>query len=310
MLRGCSMGENEKSKMKNEKGLIQASALLLFLIFTMTLRAAPVKVVASTSDLAAIAQEIGGELISVQSLCRGDQDPHEFEILPNQAMLVQNADVFLKVGLALDLWADKLIAGANNTKLVAVDCSHGIAVIGGSHEAHDPHPEGNPHYWLGPTNWPVIAENIRAALVSADPADSAKFNSNFQVFTAKTDSALSHWRETLAACHGLKIVTPHASWDYFARDFGITVAGIVNRIPDMEPSPMDMARLEQTIRAQHAQVFLREPFSSDRIPTALTRDTGIAVMIAPSSVGATSQANTLWSQFDFLTRELATYCGK
>src|SRR5512139_3234624 len=68
-------------------------------------------VIASTSDLAAIAKEIGGDHITVESLCRPNQDPHSFEILPQHVIAVQTADLYLRVGAGLDFWSDELLGG-------------------------------------------------------------------------------------------------------------------------------------------------------------------------------------------------------
>lgn len=281
---------------------------LLFLAFNVVW-AEPVRVVASTTDLGAVAREVGGELVTVEALCRGDQDPHDFEILPSQVMTVEHADVYLEVGLALDPWADRLIQSAGNTRLIVEDCSHGILVIDGqTHEG--PHPLGNPHYWLGPSSLSMVAENIRAALSKADPANAEAYHAGYTIFVARLDSALAHWRALLAPCQGWGLVSSHPCWDYFARDFGLEIVGTVSRIPDAEPSPVDLAKLEQAIRSRRRVIFLREPFTSDRFPNVLARDTEILVLVAPSSVGAFPQTPDLWTQFDYLISQLSTQCQK
>jgi zinc/manganese transport system substrate-binding protein len=298
--------ENEKLEMKNKKEPILFFAVLFFFV-SVTSFAAPLRVVASTTDLAAIAREIGGDRIIVQSLCRADQDPHEFEILLSQATVVQQADVCLKVGLALDVWADKLLATTAFSHTIIVDCSQGVAVIGGEAGKDSPHPLGNPHYWLGPTNLPLIAANIRDALMRADSAHAAEFQEHYDTFAARADSAFQMWKEKLSACRSVGLVSTHSSWDYFARDFGLTIIGVVHRIPDVEPSPADFAHLEDLIRRHGHAVFLKEPFVPERIPTVLARDTGLHMLMAPSSVG-TNGAQDVWSFFDHLVRDLSAAC--
>jgi zinc/manganese transport system substrate-binding protein len=286
-------------------------AIGLFLISLLSNSAwAVVKVVASTTDLAAVAQEVGGELVSVESVCRGDQDPHEFEILPSRAAMLRNADVYLKVGLALDVWADKLIEGSGNSKLVVEDCSRGIAILSGTaQDPNSPHPLGNPHYWLGPTNLSIIGQTVRDALAKADPVDSAQFSIQYQYFVTRVDSAYAHWKDLLASCKGLGIISQHPEWDYFARDFGLEIVGTVSSMPEAEPSPVRMARLVHTITTREHCVFLREPFSSARITDALTNDTGIPVLVVPSSIGALPWSSDLWSQFDYLVNTIAGHCS-
>ncbi|RPH93540.1 zinc ABC transporter substrate-binding protein [candidate division KSB1 bacterium] len=303
--------------MRNEKST-QWIWFVLFCLISTASFAAPLRVVTSTNDLASIAKEVGGDLVQVEAICRADQDPHAFEILPGQVVLVQQASVYLKVGAALDFWADDLIASAGNSRLAITDCSRGIEIIGAEehhdhvhhgHVHHDPHPAGNPHYWLGPTNLPRIAINIRDALKAADAENANTYAERCSIFVARVDSAYAHWKDIAGACRGTAIVSTHSSWDYFTRDFGLTVAGIINPIPDVEPSPVALAQLEQAIRAKNARVFFKEPFASDRIPAVLTRDTGIRIMTAPSTVGGIKDTEDIWSLFDYLTRELARNCA-
>jgi zinc/manganese transport system substrate-binding protein len=280
---------------------------LMALLVTTHFALAQLSVVASTPDLAAVAREVGGDLVRVEALCRGDQDPHDFEVLPSQVMQVQRADVYLKAGLALDLWADKLISSAGNGRLQVSDCSRGIAVIGAGVQ-DGPHPLGNPHYWLGPSNDTIVARTVERALQQADPSHAGEYAQKANYFVGRLDSALTHWRGVLAPCSGWGIVSSHPSWDYFARDFGLEIVGTVSRVPDAEPSPLELATLESAIRGRGKAVFLREPFTSARFPDVLARDTRIPVLDAPSSVGASAQAPDLWSQFEFLTAQIAMQC--
>lgn len=291
---------------------IIAEFVLVLAACVLAASAAPLRVVASTNDLAAVAREVGGDQISIEILCRPDQDPHSFEILPRQVMLVQRANVYLKIGVGLDSWADDLVRSAGNSRLIVVDCSEGVEIIRRASEGDkgeaNVHPAGNPHYGLGPENLFRIAENIRRALVLADTGRKDLFTTGYTAFTMRLDSSLAKWRKTLAPCRGTGIVSTHAEWDYFARDFGLRITGIVSPIPDAEPTPAHLAHLEGAIRAAGACVFLKEPFASDRIPHVLARDTGIPIITVPPSVGAMPQSTDVWSHFDFLVGELAAHC--
>jgi zinc/manganese transport system substrate-binding protein len=299
--------------MKNAKRLILSRLVSVFLVIVGSTEAATLRVVASTGDLAAVAREVGGDQISIEFICRPDQDPHSFEILPRQVLLVQQADVYLKVGVGLDLWTNDLIRSAGNAQLIVADCSEGIEIIehaaaNNEGESHV-HPAGNPHYNLGPENLRRVAQTIRDALMRADSGRTELFLSGYSAFIARLDSSLAAWRETLVPCRETGIVSTHAEWDYFARDFGLKITGIVSPVPDAEPTPAHLAQLEQAIRATGRCVFLKEPFASDRIPQVLARDTGIPVITVPPAVGAMLPSTDVWSHFGFIVRELAAHCG-
>src|SRR3954470_13330669 len=78
---------------------------------------ATVDVVTTTPELAAISQEVGGNLVSVTSLAKPNQDYHKVEAKPTDVVKVKNADVFIRVGLDLDMWADSVLNAARNAKV-------------------------------------------------------------------------------------------------------------------------------------------------------------------------------------------------
>ena len=148
---------------------------------------AKVKVVASTTDLASIAEFIGGENIDVESISIGTSDPHYVEVLPSYMMKVARADVYLKVGMDLDRWANQIIDGSRNGKLVVVDCSQQIEPLQRpttkvDASMGDVHPQGNPHYWLDPNNGIVIAEMITNALAEVDGENFVFYAGRLEVF--------------------------------------------------------------------------------------------------------------------------------
>ncbi len=289
---------------------------LLFVFLCLSpLCAQELRIVASTTDLAVMAREVGGKYVSVTTLCRADQDPHQFEILPQHVLAVRHADVYLKVGAGLDFWTDDILSAANNSRLLVADCSAGIALLQDSGEEHEQahgdhheHEAGNPHYWTGPTNIPLLARNVAESLERANPDNAAYYATNLAGFEQRFDSAFASWKQSLSACRGAGIVTYHRSWDYFVRDFGLTIVGTIEPQPGVEPSPAGLASLERNIKAHHARVLLLEPFSSSRIATVLALDTGIAIVQASPSVGGNGAAENIMDHFQTLVHEIQTRC--
>lgn len=288
--------------------------LLLFLLASPGC-AQELKVVASTTDMAAIAKEVGGEFISVTTLCRADQDPHQFEILPQHVLAVRHANVYLRIGAGLDFWTDEILSAADNPGLIVVDCSTAIPLLKDAEEEHEhahgdhpAHEAGNPHYWTGPSNIPALARNVAEGFERANPANAPHYATNFAAFEQRFDSALASWRQTLLSCRGAGIVTYHRSWDYFARDFSLNIVGTIEPQPGVEPTPMGLALLERDIKTRNAQVLLLEPFSSSRIAALLARDTGISVIQASPSVGGDGSSASIIDHFQTLVHEIQMRC--
>jgi zinc/manganese transport system substrate-binding protein len=251
----------------------------------------------------------------VTSIGQGKSNLHFVEMLPSYMLKVSQANIYFKVGLALDQWAGGIIDGSRNDKLVVVDCSTGIDVLDkptGKVDASmgDVHPEGNPHYWLDPRNGKVIAQNILAGLAQADPGNAATYKANFESFSRRLDSAWQVWSSKAASFKGLPIISYHSSWAYLAKAFDLDVVGFIEPKPGIEPTASHTAELIEVVKKRGVRVILREPYFSDRAPNALAKETGATVYLVPSSVGGTEKARDYFSLFDELVNTLALAGGK
>jgi len=284
---------------------------LVMTALACTAAAAKINVVASTTDLASIAAAVGGDAIDVTSINRGAADPHFVEVLPSYMVRVKKAQVYLMVGLDLDRWAQPIIDGSRNSKLIVVDCSRDIPpleVATGKVDASmgDVHPRGNPHYWLDPDNGKIIAATIEDALTRADPGNAANYRSGRERFDAAIEQKKAAWKTAAAPLSGLKIVTFHNSWPYFCRCFGIDVVGFVEPWPGIEPTPSHTAALIETMKAQHVHIIGVEPYFSKRTPETIARATAARVVDLPPSVGGAAGATDYFALFDELIGRLTT----
>jgi zinc/manganese transport system substrate-binding protein len=270
--------------------------VVVFALFAGTLCARPLQIVASTNDLAAVARQLGGARVSVTSICTATQDPHTVELLPAQVLAVKSAAVYLKVGLALDRWADDLIQASGNETIRVADCSaHVVPIRGRSDSGEDDrgdHPDGNPHYWLGPLNLLPVANDVTAALCDADAAGAPEYRANLATFTRSLTDSVQVWRAALADCRTTSVLVFHATWDYFARDFHWNIAAAIEPRPGVEPAPREIAALLSTIREQHVRLCLIEPYTQSALIDLLRRDAGIQVVTLPASVGDNQAATT------------------
>jgi ABC-type Zn uptake system ZnuABC Zn-binding protein ZnuA len=271
---------------------------------------ARVRVVASTTDLASIAQMVGGDLVDVTSLAKGRSDPHYVEVLPSYMVKVSKAQVYLKVGLDLDRWANEIIDGSRNSGLIVVDCSADIAPLDvpkGKVDASmgDVHPHGNPHYWLDPENGLVIARSIVQALQRVDGGHAGDYDAGYARFEAELRARQGQWAALDEDVRGLEIITFHDSWPYFSRAFGIDVAGFVEPKPGIEPAPAHTASIVELARARAIKVIGVEPYFSTRTPDTIARATGARVVMLAPSVGGLEGADDYFSLFDVLLKTLA-----
>lgn len=158
------------------------------------------KVVACTLPIIeALAREVGGEDFEYFSLAKPDQDPHYVSPTPVLQRKLREADLFIEVGLQLELWADLVANDSGKTRLQRGQKGRIIASTGISREqvpseltrqAGHVHPEGNPHIWLDPLRAKKMATNIAAGLISVAPAKKDAIHKRLKEFHQKIDEAL------------------------------------------------------------------------------------------------------------------------
>jgi ABC-type Zn uptake system ZnuABC Zn-binding protein ZnuA len=249
---------------------------------------AKVRVAASTNDLASIAASVGGDLVEVVSIARSGSDPHRVEVLPSYMVRVSKAQVYLKVGLGLDQWADQIIDGSRNDKLVIVDCSQGIDALErptGKVDASmgDVHPNGNPHYWLDPANGGVIARAVARALSKVDPANAEAFSASAELLAAQADTLLASGKARVGALLVKSLLTYHASWVYLAHAFELEVAATVEPVPGIPPTGKHLQSLVEIVKERGIRVLLQEPYFSSEAGGFLARETGVTpITMSPS----------------------------
>src|SRR5437016_5562006 len=186
-------------------------------------------VVTATTDLAALAQEVGGDKISVESIAKGYQDPHFVEAKPSFLLKLRQADLLIIVGLQLEIgWLPPLITQSGNPRIQVsaqgyLDASQFAEILEiptgpVTRAMGDVHPLGNPHYWLDPDNGRRVARGIAGKLGELDPGDSAYFQQRFQDFDKRLTAAEQKWDSEMASYRGRKIVTYHNSATNFAKD--------------------------------------------------------------------------------------------
>src|SRR5215467_1389815 len=137
---------------------------------------AKLRVVATTTDLKALTEAVGGDLVDVDALARGNQNPHDLEVRPSLMVKVRRADVLVVNGLELDGWAEVVVQGANNPAVIPgapgrIDASAVVEVPSArvDRSMGDVHPVGNPHYTIDPGNAPVVTANILEGLARIAP---------------------------------------------------------------------------------------------------------------------------------------------
>lgn len=288
--------------------MIRISLLFISLLLPI-LSPAAVRVVTTLPDLADIAQAIGGERIEVDHIVRGDQNPHFIEVKPSYMMKLKRADIFIMVGMELELWAPQIIDGSRNDRLEVLDLSTiGVEKLEVptrvDRSQGDVHRFGNPHYWLDPRNIRPIANAILRSLVRAAPDEEPFFRKNMAAYLATLDTKIVEWEELMRPLAGANIITFHRSWSYFARWLGIIVSDQVEPKPGIPPSPTHTAELIDLVKEGKIRAIVVAPFYDLTAPEKISAETQARVIVLPTSVGGVSGTDTYISMMDHNVKTL------
>ena len=291
--------------------LLAACTLVFALVVpSMSHADSKLQVMTATTDLAALAQEVGGDKVDVESVARGYQDPHFVEAKPSFLLKLRRADLLIVVGLELEIgWLPPLITQSTNPKIQVgapgyFDASRYAKILeiptGQVTRAEgDVHPLGNPHYWLDPENGLRIARAIQDKLSEMRPNDSAYFAQRYASFEQRLKQADEQWLAQMKPYAGRKIVTYHRSWPNFADHFGLNVVGYVEPRPGIPPSPQHTVELIGLMKREGVKVIVVEPYFDLKTPNSVARETGGQVLVLTPSVGGEKEITDYFKLFDY-----------
>ena len=291
--------------------LLAVAVMVTASLFSPSMAAAKkLNVITATTDLSALAQEVGGDKINVESLAKGYQDPHFVEAKPSFLLKLRQADLLVVVGLQLEIgWLPPLITQSGNSRIQVgangyLDASQFAEILeipqGSITRAMgDVHPLGNPHYWLDPDNGRRVARGIAGKLAEMDPEDTAYFQQRFQDFDRRLSEADKKWQADMKPFHGRKVITYHNSAPNFAHHFGLNVVGFVEPRPGIPPTPSHTLEVINMMKRDHVEVIMVEPYFDRKTPDSIARESGGTVVEYLPSVGGVKEVTTYFQLFDY-----------
>jgi zinc/manganese transport system substrate-binding protein/manganese/iron transport system substrate-binding protein len=225
--------------------------------------AAKVKVVATTTQLADFARNVGGERAVVTQILKPNVDPHDYEPSPADIQAIADADVVVKNGVGLEKWLDSVISSAG-FKGTVVDASQGVQIRKGN--GTDEEQAGDPHIWHNPQNAKIMSADIEKALAAKDPADSGVFAANLKTYAGTLDALdteIAGKINTLPADQR-KLVTNHDAFGYYIERYHLTFVGSI--IPSFDTSAELSAKQISSLVTKIKSTGVKAVFSESSLP--------------------------------------------
>ena len=232
------------------------------------------------------AVNVAGANARVENLLPPGGEPHDYAFKVSDARKLAGADLVVVNGLGLEVWLPRflLTAKPHTNRIVFATAGINAPLIFGEHhhhhshrgDEHDAHEQGaeqpNEHTWLDPVLAVVGVSNILLALQRADPSHAINYASNAQAYTARLHKLDVDLRQMLSHITNRTIVTYHDAFPYFARRYGLEVAGVVETVPEVNPTPKYLSRLGRTMRERDLRVIFVGPGGKTRVAQRIARD--------------------------------------
>src|SRR5207249_11123667 len=114
------------------------------------------------------------------------------------------------------------------------------------------------------------------------------------------------WQKKLSPIEGVKAISYHKSFSYFAERFGLRVVNTIEPKPGIPPSAAHVRVLVSQMKTDGVRVILIEPNRERKTPSFLAEETGAKIAMIPSMVGGTREAQDYFSFFDSIIETLAS----
>jgi len=273
--------------------------------------AGPIRVVTTTTDLASLTQEIGGNRVDVTSLAVGYQDPHFVQRTPLFLLKLRRADLLILIGLRLESsWLEdqfQFLAQTGNPRIQfgasgSLDVSRYVEIADAPNQvsrAMGIHPIGNPHYWLDPENGKKIARAIATKLSELRPSDAAYFEQRFTDFSSRLSEREKIWEAKMQPYRGQKVITYHRTWPNFMNRFGLVSLGEIEPFVGIPPNNSHTDDLIQTMLHENVRVIVVEPYFDLKTPVEIARATGAKILVLPASVGSEKDVTDYFRLLDY-----------
>ncbi len=255
--------------------LFRISALLAFslMFFSFPVQAKEkLRVVTTFTIIEDIARNIAGDAAEIHSITRPGAEIHDYQPTPGDVLKAQKADLILWNGMNLERWFEKFFSDIQDVPgIVVTDGIEPLSINQGPYEG-----KANPHAWMSPANAVIYVENIRKALVQADPKNAAIYDRNAAAYTLKIKAIEAPLKNALATIPEQQrwLVTSEGAFSYLARDLGMKEIYLWPINAEQQGTPQQVRSVIDRVRENNIPVVFSESTISDRPAKQVAKETG------------------------------------
>ncbi|MEJ2274820.1 MAG: zinc ABC transporter substrate-binding protein [Woeseiaceae bacterium] len=293
--------------------------IILVLLGLPVVAGAELRIFACEPEWAALAEELGGDLVESYSATTALQDPHYIQARPSLIAQVRRANLVICSGAQLEIgWLPALLQKANNREVMPgsdgyFEASSYVVRLDATADVDrakgDIHPQGNPHIQTDPRNILAVAAALSNRLKKIDSDNSVTYEEKFKQFSTSWREAIGRWEARAQPLGGTRVITHHKSWVYLEKWLGLVEVANLEAIPGLPPTATHLSRLTGQFGEGGADVIIRSPYQDDKSSHWLSERIDVPAIVLPLTVGGTEQATDLYALFDDIITRLLEATG-
>ncbi|MEJ7832744.1 MAG: metal ABC transporter substrate-binding protein [Nocardioides sp.] len=240
------------------------------------------QVVAAFYPLQYVADRVAGDGFDVQNLTSPGSEPHDLELGVRETALVTDADLLLYVGGFQPAVDD---AAAENTAASVLDVADVVGLLP-FEEGEEDAGEVDPHFWHDPMLMADLGDAVAERMAEIDPANADAYTGNAADLRDDLEALDQQFADGLAECRIDTVVTNHDAVGYLAK-YGLELESIAGISPDAEPTPAELAALQDLIEQAGITTVFSETLVSRATAETLANDLGVDTAVLDTVEGLT-----------------------
>jgi zinc/manganese transport system substrate-binding protein len=288
----------------------------LFLVATLAFaqHAAALDIFACEPEWGALAQELGGDRVSIYVATNALQDPHQVQAKPSLLARARRANLVVCTGSELEIgWLPVVLRQSGNSAVQPdkpgyFEAANYVQKLEVptilDRAAGDIHPGGNPHIQTDPRNIGRVAPALAQRLAEVDPSNTAYYQARYRDFAPRWETAIKRWEKQAAPLKGVAIVAHHKSWAYLNAWLGLHEITELEPKPGVEPTAAHLEEVLAQLKREPARIIIRTAYEDARASEWLAERTKIPAVALSFTVGGNNKAKDLFSLFDDTVQQL------
>jgi len=192
---------------------------------------------------------------------------HDYSLTPEDMKTLEKAKVFVINGAGMEAFMQKVLNQYPHLKII--EASRGIELI------KDKTGEPNPHIWVSISDNILQIKNISSALGEFDAKNKKIYDKNSEAYIEKLEKQKNKMHEILDKYKNRNIITFHEAFPYFAKEFNLNIAAVIEREPGSEPSAQEIKETIEIIKKHKVKAIFAEPQYSAKSAGTISAETGI-----------------------------------